>query len=253
MGNVFDTPTMAAGYAKSRPAVHPHIIERTRKYLRVPLPVDHALDVGCGAGLSTRALQLIARQCLGVDPSEAMVKCASALTPTATFLVGKAEALPVPSHSMNIITAAGSLNYADLSLFFPEAVRGLAPNGVLVVYDFSQGRNFRKSPSLDTWFSEFLGRYPMPLDSGHEVSPESLSSCNSGLRLSGHEDFEVGLKLNPDFYLDYVMTETNVSNAVQNGVPEQEIRAWCADTLAPVFQGSPHEVLFRGYIAVMVN
>jgi hypothetical protein len=40
MGNVFDTPTMAAGYAKSRPAVHPYIIERTRKYLPVPLPVE---------------------------------------------------------------------------------------------------------------------------------------------------------------------------------------------------------------------
>jgi hypothetical protein len=168
-------------------------------------------------------------------------------------LVGNAEALPITPRSVDIVTAAGSLNYADLSLFFPEAVRVLTPDGMLVVYDFSQGRSFRGSPSLDTWFSEFLCRYPMPLDSGHEVSPESLGSCDSGFLLSGHEHFEVGLKLNPDFYLDYVMTETNVSHAVQNGISEQQIRAWCADTLAPVFQGSPHEVLFRGYVAVMVN
>ena len=69
MANVFDTPAMAAGYAKSRPEVHPHIIERARKHLPVPLPVAHALDVGCGAGLSTRALQTIARHALGIDPS----------------------------------------------------------------------------------------------------------------------------------------------------------------------------------------
>jgi hypothetical protein len=131
-------------------------------------------------------------------------------------------------------------------------VRVLTLGGALLVYDFSQGRSLRDSASLDSWFAEFLRRYPMPRGSGHEVSPEILSSCDSGLRLSGHEDFEVGLSLNADFYLDYMMTETNVAHAVQNGVPEQTIRAWCADTLAPVFQGVAHEVLFRGYMAVMV-
>ncbi len=38
-------------------------------------------------------------------------------------------------------------------------------------------------------------------------------------------------------YLDYVMTETNVAHAVRTGVPEREIRAWCAGTLANTFQG----------------
>jgi predicted TPR repeat methyltransferase len=131
MGNLFDTPAMAAGYAKSRPEVHPHILERARKLLPMPLPVEHALDVGCGAGLSTRALQVIARHPLGIDPSEAMVKCASALVPAAKFMVGSAESLSVPSRSMDLITAAGSLNYVDLSRFFPEAVRLRGPQQVL--------------------------------------------------------------------------------------------------------------------------
>ena len=253
MGNAFDTPAMAAGYARSRPAVHSLIVERARKHVRLPLPVEQALDVGCGAGLSTRALLSLARRCLGIDPSAAMVQCATALVPAAAFMVSSAEALPVPSHSMNLITAAGSLDYVDLSRFFPEAGRVLVPAGVLLVYDFSQGRSFRGSPRLDTWFSEFLCRYPMPTDACHAVSPESLCACAPGLRLDAHEDFEVSLDLTPEFYLDYMMTETNVAHAIQRGVQEPCIRSWCAETLAPVFQGRPREVLFRGYLACLVN
>jgi SAM-dependent methyltransferase len=181
-----------------------------------------------------------------------MLGWSSTVAPDASFAAGAAEALPVRSHSVDIITAAGSLNYADLSLFFPEAVRVLGPEGVLVIYDFSEGRNFRGSASLDAWYSEFLRRYPPPSGSGHQISPASLGSRDSGFRLSGHEYFEIELRLNPDSYLDYVMTETNVAHAVRNGVPEQEIRAWCAGTLAPVFQGEAREVLFRGYVAWLV-
>ena len=253
MANVFDMPGMAAGYAKSRPEVHPHIIERARKYLPMPLPVAHALDVGCGAGLFTRALQSIARHAFGIDPSLALVKCASALVPGADFRMGIAESLPVPPRSMDLVAAAGSLNYADLNRFFAEAVRALRVGGALLVYDFSPGRSFRDSNRLDLWFTDFLNRYPMPIGSGHEVSPEILSSSESGLRLCGHEDFEVGLVVDGAFYLEYMMTETNVATAVQSGVPEQSIRAWCADNLEPVFQGVPREVLFRGYFAVLLE
>lgn len=219
----------------------------------MPVPVERALDVGCGAGLSTRALQSIARHALGIDPSEAMVKCASALVPGADFKVGIAESLPVPPRSMDLIAAAGSLNYADLSRFFPEVIRVLAPSGALVVYDFAPGRSFRDSSALDSWFTEFLNRYPMPPNSAREVSPETLSAYDSGLQMSEHEHFEVGLTLEPNFYLNYMMTETNVAHAIEGGVPEELIRRWCADTLHPVFHGSPHEVLFRGYLAVMLN
>ena len=67
MDNLFDSPDMAAGYARARPALHPRIIGLAGKYLQ-PLPVENALDVGCGAGLSTRALESIARHCHGIDP-----------------------------------------------------------------------------------------------------------------------------------------------------------------------------------------
>ncbi len=253
MPNLFDSPSMAAGYASARPAVHPHIILRIREHLQLAGPVGRALDIGCGAGLSTRPLQSIARRCYGIDPAEAMLRWSKTVAPGAIFIAGKAESLCVRSHSMDIITAAGSLNYADLDLFFPEAKRVLAPGGVLIIYDFSEGRRFRGSDGLEVWYSEFLRRYPAPPDSAREISPASLQSGHFGLRLSSYEFFSRGLRLDSASYVDYVMTETNVAHALTKSVPEQEIRAWCNDTLAPVFNGEEREVLFEGYIAYMVR
>ncbi len=248
MANIFARAAMAAGYAAARPALHAPIIARVREHLQFRGQLARALDVGCGAGLSTRPLRSIARQCIGIDPAEAMLRWGRTVVPDAAFVVGSAEALPVRSSSIDIITAAGSLDYADLNLFFPEASRVLGPAGVLVVYDFSEGRRLRGSDRLDTWYSEFLKRYPPP-DSSRPVTPESLRTCNSGLRLSRYEHFEMGLMLEPSFYIDYVLTETNIAHALMNGAAEEEIRAWCARTLEPVFQGQAREVLFPGYIA----
>ena len=63
--------------------------------------------------------------------------------------------------------------------------------------------------------------------------------------------FEVGITLTPDFYLDYMMTETNIAAAVRNGMPHSEIKSWCAETLAAVWSGREREVLCRGYFACM--
>jgi ubiquinone/menaquinone biosynthesis C-methylase UbiE len=119
MTNPFGTDEMAAGYANSRPPVHPRILERVRPHL--PAPVRRALDVGCGAGLSTRALHGIAEHRIGMDPAEPMLQWTAAVAPGAKFIVGAAEALPFANGSVDLITAAGSLNYVNLDSFFAGA------------------------------------------------------------------------------------------------------------------------------------
>jgi len=250
---------LAAGYARSRPAVHPLVIERIYQHLRLGTDqlqparkIARALDVGCGSGLSTQPLDRLAVQTFGIDVAEAMLAWASRVAPHAHFAAGRAESLPIRGGSIGLITAAGSLNYAGLDLFFPEAARVLEPGGVLVIYDFSPGRAFPDSASLDDWFSAFMRRYPPPPDEGLELNPQRLAQLTRQFRLQSHDDFEIALTLSPAFYLDYVLTETNVAYAVRKGVPPQEIRAWCEHTLAPVFSGRSREVLFRGYIAYLV-
>ena len=127
----------------------------------------------------------------------------------------------------------------------------MLPRGVLVVYDFSAGKSFRTEGSLDEWFSRFFSRYPPPVREARELSPSILAELNSGFRVDTHQHFEIGITLTPDFYLDYVMTETNVAAAMRRGVPHSEIRSWCAETLQHVWKGADREVLFRGYFACM--
>lgn len=241
---------MATGYANSRPPVHAAVIERALAGQR---PVRRVLDIGCGAGVSTRALDNFAEQAIGMEPAEAMLSWTGAVAPHAEFLVGAAEAMPLASGCADLLTAAGSLNYVDLDAFFPEARRVLSADGAVLVYDFSPGRSFRDSDALDAWFAEFQRRYPPPAGEARALSPEVLAGLESGFRVTKSEHFEIGLTLTPEFYRDYMLTETNVAAAVREGTPYGEIRAWCEDSLGPVWEGRDREVLFRGYWASMAT
>jgi ubiquinone/menaquinone biosynthesis C-methylase UbiE len=210
-------------------------------------PLDRILDIGCGTGFSTAPLRGLAAQLIGIEPSRDMLTWSRAAVPEASFVAGTAEALPLRSHSVDMITAAGCLNWADLSEFLPEARRVLSKSGTLVIYDFGQGLGFDR---LANWDAEFKRRYPPP--PCREIGADSLDPKPFGLRTSGYEPFEVRLSLTPEFYLEYALTEINVDEALKRGTPEKEIRDWCARTLAPVFQGQAREILFSGYILYLV-
>ena len=244
MTNSFEQAGMAAGYTQFRPPVHRKILQRAL----APGPaVPRVLDVGCGAGLSTQALADFADIVIGMEPVAAM------LPKKPNFFAGVAEAIPVVSDSIDLITAAGSLNYADLSLFFPEAARILRAGGLLVVYDFEPGRSFLGSHSLDDWFGAFVERYPWPPYEAKELNPEILRDVAAGFRLKNQERFEIAIALGREFYLEYMLTETNVAFAQRQSITRQEIRSWCARTLDEFWHEGSREILFRGYFACLTK
>jgi SAM-dependent methyltransferase len=193
----------------------------------------------------------MADQRIGMEPAEPMLQWTAAVAPESEFVVGAAEAMPFSKGSIDLMTAAGSLNYVNLDLFFAEAIRVLARQGVLVVYDFSQGKAFRQGLVLEQWFSIFEQRYPPAPQEAQPLDPTILARFNSGFRVRSQVGFEVGVALSLRSYLDYVMTETNVAYAVRNGVPLGEIRSWCEDTLGPLWMEQTPEVVFPGYFACM--
>ena len=247
----FGTPEMAAGYAAYRPAIHHPILEKAFKHLGWSGQARRGLDVGCGAGLSTRALLGFADACVGIEPAVAMLRFAIDIAPEAQFIAGHAESLPVRERSIDVITAAGSLNYVNLPRFFDEAARVLVREGVLVVYDFSPGRSFRESKRLDEWFRDFTTRYPAPESEATHLSPEILAKLDTRYATVASDSLEIGVRLTPGFYLEYMMTETNVAAAVRNGTAYSEIRAWAAQTLADTWGNQERDILFRGYYSCM--
>jgi SAM-dependent methyltransferase len=252
MGQVFGSPEMVEGYARSRPPVHPYVLELVRERLGLTMPIARALDVGCGTGLSTSPLRGIAGFCLGIDPVEAMVHGSPAAVVGIRFVAARAEALPVRSASIDVITAAGSLNFADLDQFFPDAARVLQDGGALIVYDFAAGCRFPDSGALDAWFTEFLRRFPKDEGVGAALDPESLAAAATGFGLAGAEEFEVALRMDAAAYCSYLLTETNVAHAIARGEDRAVIRGWLDSTLDQVFGNVAREVVFSGYLAHFV-
>jgi ubiquinone/menaquinone biosynthesis C-methylase UbiE len=248
MTSSFATEDMAVGYASHRPPVH----ERVFELLELGagrLRVNRALDLGCGAGVSTRVLQPRALQVIGLDPSPSMVHWAKTLVPDAGFLAARAEAIPLADGTVDLVTAAGSLNYSVSESFFSETARVLSSEGRLLVYDFEPGRVFRDAPGLDRWFEEFSLRYPWPHAEGREVQPETLGTESDEFKLLMAERFRIPIAMTREAYADYMMTETNVAAAVARGVSAQEIRRWCGETLGSIWSYEAREILFFGYFA----
>ena len=137
----------------------------------------------------------------------------------------------------------------ELDRFFPEACRVLSRRGQLVVYDFSAGRSFTDSDALDRWFDAFRALYPRPASDALYLDPEVLAGVSASFRPGPNARFEIPIELSPEFYLEYILTETNVAHAVRNGTPLDKIRQWCTESLGEIWRDQPREVLFRGYFA----
>ncbi len=158
MAGVYDSERLAAGYAFDRPPIHEQILRSARLARRA----DRALDVGCGAGLSTAALAPLARQVVGLEPVPAMLAHRRTVAPRARFVIGRAERLPFPAESFDLVAAAGSLNYADLPLALAGIARVLTRDGTFLLYDFSVGRRSATGDELASWFTSFEQRFPWP-------------------------------------------------------------------------------------------
>ena len=246
---LYNDPRTAAGYAFARPAVHPRIIARISGDLGLRQPVARALDIGCGAGRSTAALEPLARTVVGIDPWPAMLVHRRQVAPRAAFVVGTAERLPFASSSFDLITAAGAINYTDLDVSFPEVARTLARNGTVVIYDFSAGRRFADRRHLEDWYAEFDRKCPEA--PGYHLDVPGLAYGKWGLALRGFHPFEVPVPMTAESYLRYAMSETRVGLAIANGATEAEIRRWCSDTLTDVFGRDQHDVVFDAYVAYL--
>lgn len=116
-------------------------------------PDDYLLDIGCGSGSALRAAATIVThgQLIGVDPTPAMVRFSqteSADHPgfgRMRFLLGGAEALPLPDNRVTVCWAINSLHHwQDIAQGLAEARRVIVPNGRFIVVEeiFPEGHGF---------------------------------------------------------------------------------------------------------------
>ena len=118
-------------------------------WLDVP-PGRRWLDVGCGTGALTAAVVAEAGPAavVGVDPSAGFVASARISFPQAAFVVGDAQALPLPAGHADVTVSGLALNFVpDPGRAVAEFARVTAAGGVVAAYvwDYAEGMGLMRA------------------------------------------------------------------------------------------------------------
>jgi predicted TPR repeat methyltransferase len=248
--NLFDTNTVAEGYSKDRPYLHPEIIQKVKVKLNLGQKAKYALDVGCGAGLSTLALKDIAENIVGVDSSEAMIQSAIKDDKIEYFNY-PAENLPL-NRKFDIITLAGVINWVDRPKFFSEAKTILSDEGFVIIYDIYILGIMEDDDKFEQWYqNEYLGKFPIPPRNESPLTNEEAQAY--GFIHYGNEKYTSKAKFSLESYKRYMFTQSNITTALKDQRETRvQIEAWFDSSLVPFFDGNEN-ILFGGYIWYLKN
>lgn len=98
----------------------------------LPPGAQTAVDLGAGTGQLTRLLTAYNLDVVAVEPSGEMRKKLSTTLPTSIRpLAGRAEQIPLPDSSVDVVLVAQAWHWVDVELAVPEIARILTPGGRL--------------------------------------------------------------------------------------------------------------------------
>ena len=213
--NFFAHASAAERYARSRPYFHPVVIERIKTHLELTKPVARALDVACGTGQSSVALQIIAQHVTGTDISSAMLEFARQ-NRGIEFLESNAEKLPFEAETFDIITVSNSFHWFDCSSFLTEANRVLKPNGWLIVY-YNAWRSdmLENQAAFKAWSDQHFARYPQPKRSNQPMTESD--AVTHGFRFDPIKTYENTVQFTLEQCVDYLSTQSNMIAKLEQG------------------------------------
>lgn len=247
---LFEHDRVAKGYASARPYLHPEVLARLAAIVRFERRPKRALDVGCGTGMSSRALLGLAGEVVGTDTSLPMLRHAQR-TPRIRYAAAAAEALPFKSGAFDLVVACGSIDWVDRSCFLPRAADLLAAGGWLVALDFGDAGRSPEVAGLERWYRDaFERRYPRPPASDPVIG--AAEAARAGFEAPSWSDFASSWAFTARQYAEFLTTESNVIAAIEYGdVAPSEVRVWLESELRPLFGEGPRRVAFSGYIQAL--
>lgn len=243
----FDHKRIAEGY-KDRPFLHKQVIEQFQKDYGVR-QYENGLDVGCGAGLSAKALKLICKNVTGTDISPEMVAVAPEICGAEgfTFFPCKAEEVPCPDTSYDIVTAAGVVQWVDRDAFLRNLRRIMSDDGVLVIYDFCVSDKMIGRECYTSWWHEqYLKEFPKPYRNEQVWTQADVEPA--GFDIVKQVNYELPYEFDLDAFVKFMMIQSNVNAKIEGDEKSvDEVRQWFYKTLEDIFASGKQIVIFTGY------
>ena len=244
----FDYKRIAEGY-KKRPFLHKQVIERFQKDI-CGQRFTCGLDIGCGAGLSTKALKTICNQAIGSDISSEMVSVAREvcqLDKDISFIVSKAENIPVTIPKIDIVTAAGAIQWIDRETFLKNIRNVMAENGYMLIYDFAISDQMLQNEAYTGWWhEEYLKEFPKPFRNEHKWTQEDVAEY--GFTILDQISYEMEYEFDLASFIEFMMIQSNVNAKIEGeGRKIDEVSEWFRKTLGNIFVKPKETVIFRGY------
>lgn len=244
----FDFKRVAEGY-KRRPFLHKQVMEEFRKDM-TRQTFSNGLDVGCGAGLSSKALKLICSHVTGADSSAEMIGAAKEVCgeePGYDFLVCKAEEIPAGREKYDIVTAAGVIQWVERERFLRNLWNIMDLNGYLLIYDFCISDRMKDNEAYSVWWHEvYLKEFPKPYRNEHvwteaEVEPYGFSMLRQA-------EYDMVHEFSLDDFIEFMMIQSNVNVKVEKEKRDVGVvREWFRQSLEPVFLHEKETAVFTGY------
>lgn len=158
--------TKADDYAAARPDYPSAVFDVLAAALSHAMPQAcgpqtdvQVVDIGAGTGLLTRGLLARGWQVCAVEPNDAMrAQADAALAPIPGYrsLAGRAEALPLPTATADLITAAQAFHWFEPEAARRECARVLRPHGQVALI-WNDRCDDPLQHALNAVFAEFGG------------------------------------------------------------------------------------------------
>jgi len=247
--NYFVHRSAAQRYAAARPYFHPLIVQKIISFTGESR-FSRALDVASGTGQSSLALSEIAVIVDAIDVSPEMVAEAKPHDRIRNY-ISLAEALPFPDGAFSLATVGLAFHWFNQTDFLREVHRVLKPDAWLVIYTSGFSGEMVEDSTFREWARNFYPkRFPTPPRRSHNFAVSEVKSF--GFALGRTESFTHNEKMDTDQLADYLLTQTNVIAAVEEGiVPLSEAKDWISDGIKPVFKDQVRTMKFTGSISFL--
>lgn len=184
-----------------------YLVDQLLKHLN-PSKRGLYLDIGCGTGNYTNALQEKGFQFIGIDPSIEMLQKAQTKNQNIEWKIGTAEKTNLPQQSIDGIIGTLTIHHwTNLIRAFSELNYILKPNGKIVL--FTSTPNQMKGYWLNHYFPKMLEDSITQMPSLEAVE---AAMNNSGFKITSTEIYNIKSNLkdqflycgkqNPELYFD---------------------------------------------------